>query len=298
MHSSENTIRRNEPELERQFEGVLDVCYSLSKMMNSMIRSLLEAFKDNMRRLSRGEESSFAKLTHDFAEMLDSFITSKDIKPVYNLNSKIKTTMSKIILLIEDLEVLDLDCLDGLYGHCLGAVRFNDTSSSSHNDSQLKIDFKMLADSMNTQPLFSAGKSTGSFTDKKGGESTDLARGVQLTPQSLLRKIESLKRFINSYDADTIRSQISKELGFSSIFTTSINELFLSFENIIRKTKLDIPYHFRNKISATMEVLNEALLSSARNGLGQQGTDIVLEEIVEEDGNPEDPQLEGTGGSK
>ena len=124
-NSELDTIRKNEKELEVQFEGVLDVCYSLATTMKTMINSLVESFKESYILLAKGEEPNFKKLTHDFSELIDTFITGKDIQPVYNLNSKIKAMISKIILMVEDLELIDLDCLDPLYIKCLRMVKSN-----------------------------------------------------------------------------------------------------------------------------------------------------------------------------
>lgn len=309
----ENTVRKNEAELERQFEGVLEVCYSLSSMMRTMIHSLIETFKDNLKRLRLGDEPDFNKLNYDFSELLETFLTGKDIKPVYNLNNRIKGTMSKIILLIEDLEAIDLESLDTYYMGVLNnlndqelddlSIKRSTVTPISPPPSDMKMDYKLLDDSVTSfdNKRFSAGKSGVKFDDldsflgrKEEDDVLNSFRSVgfeEPNPDNLLRKIKSLEEYINLYDLETLTTKFSRESTFSETFSEAMDSLFASFENVIRHTNLSIPNQYKLKINSTIETLNDALLSSGRIKKFNYLDDVDLNEIKEEESQMEEESI-------
>ena len=285
MSGIEQTLRKNEKELERQFEGVIDVCFNISKSMKSIIQLLHKTFTESLRSLIRGQEYDFSKLNYEVSEMLESFLVSKDITPVYNLNNNIKTSMSRIIMLLEDVENLQYEGLTNLHTRSLRLFSHKQATADligqdfqlptrqfeieegldSGDNQSLKINLNAIDNTSSVSFLSSAKKidDLDSFKQKSLNRSDYPGSYEDGSPHQLNFKIHSLSKRFKNHDFLNFCFSLSRDPKLGKNFSEGAVNMLGNLCVMLEGIKTNLPDHYMTEISSAATSLSERLSAIA-----------------------------------
>lgn len=304
MAQAEHTLRKNEKELERQFEGVLEVCNNIASSMKSIIQLLYKTFTESLTNLSRGEEYDFTKLNYEVSEMLESFLVSKDITPVYNLSTTIKTSMSKIIMLLEDVENLQYESLTPLYDKCMKLFKMR---VEELEEKKLEVrDFgsdkgpqeNPLTINLNNIDTNGGGGSSysGNFSSAKKFDDLDSFKRKSVTtnseyqgsyednrPYKLNRSMFHLAKVVKNHDLSNYAFSIKRDLGLAKGLSDGFYDLANSLKFMVEKIHNNVPLNCLEKMHNGVSQLEKILKETSEVEVKIMDEKVVsgLEEISE-----------------